>query len=202
MIRIAAVGSASAGKSAVLNATFGTAFQVDARARSTSVSEHVTTTFGDNPIEVIDSPSLEGGVVSADAYLFVCDKDLTESDYRELERIHQQRRPVAVLLNKADTYGETELFELIAHIRDRVNGLLPPHRVISCAADPIRMVHRIGADGTVVEHFEPAQPDVDNVRAVARELIAIAGGALRVRSRELSARTANKIANLWRDRAR
>ena len=83
MIRVAATGSASTGKSAVLNALFRTRFAVDARSRSTTGRVRQIVRIGEVEIEVIDNPPLPNRSrdTDADVYLLICDKDLTELEY-------------------------------------------------------------------------------------------------------------------------
>ena len=103
MISIAVVGSASTGKSSVANAVFGTAFPVDARSGSTR--EVLRRVVGD--LEVIDAPP--DTAPEADAYLLVCDKVLTATEFRHLRDLRRRKRPVAIILNKADTYEPPSL---------------------------------------------------------------------------------------------
>ena len=189
MIRIAGVGSASTGKSAVLNAVFATAFPVDARSGTTRTAVRSVV----DAIEVIDAPPDE--LVDADAYLLVCDKDLTESEMAHLRAM--RGRPVAIVLNKSDTYDAGQLDGLLNHIRSRVRGLVQPERVVACAADPVRIVHRQRADGTLTEHVVPAEADVLAVREVLQNLIAAAGSSVRVRSREWAGRLGSALKQQW-----
>lgn len=162
------------GKSALVNAVFGTAHPVDARSGATR--EPLRSVAGD--LEVVDAPP--DTLPDADAYLLVCDKDLTATEFRYLREIRHRRRPIAIVVNKADTYAAPDLEALIPHIRSRTRS-----HVVSCAADPVRIVHRERSDGTLTEHEVPAQPDVSSVIPVVRALAAEAGATVRVRSREL-----------------
>ena len=106
VIRIAVVGSASTGKSAVANAVFGTAFPVDARSGSTREVRRALV----RDLEVIDAPP--DTAPEADAYLMVCDKDLTATEFRYLRDLRRRKRPIAIVLNKADTYDAAQLSAL------------------------------------------------------------------------------------------
>ena len=187
MIRIALVGSASTGKSSVANALFGTAFPVDARSGST---RRILRTLLDD-LEIIDAPP--DSVPEADAYLLVCDKDLTATEFRHLRNLRRRKRPVAVVLNKADTYDPGQLQHLLLHIRNRVRDLVPQENVVTCAADPVRIVHREHSDGRISEHTVPATPDVESVTSVVHSVTAEAGATMRVRSRELGRRLATSL---------
>lgn len=187
MIRIALVGSGSAGKSSVANAVFGTAFPADARSGSTR--EVLRAVLGD--LEILDAPP--DSLPEADAYLLVCDKDLTATDFRQLRELKRRKRPVAVVLNKADSYDAAQLNSLLNHIRSRVADFVAADHVVACAADPVRMVEFEHSDGRFSEHRVPAQADVESVSAAVRRLAAEAGATVRVRSRELGRRLATSI---------
>lgn len=206
MICLAAIGTASTGKSAVLNALFGTGFHVDPRARSTEALAREAVPFDGTGIEVIDTAPLSGTTpergIDADVYLLVCDKDLTSIEYRNVIRLIRERRPLAIVVNKADTYGDSQMRNLVQHVRERLQGILPPHRVISCAADPIRIVYQQRQDGSAVEQFTRITPDVSSLRTVVREMIGEAEDTLRVRVREFASRAADKVSLFWNDRFR
>ena len=193
MIRIAVVGSASTGKSAVANAVFGTAFPVDARSGSTREVRRALV----RDLEVIDAPP--DTAPEADAYLMVCDKDLTATEFRYLRDLRRRKRPVAIVLNKADTYDAAQLSDLLRHIRARVRHFVAPEKVIACAADPVRIVHRERSDGRISEHGVPTQADVASVTSLVPNLTAEAGANVRVRSRELARRLATSIRERLRE---
>ena len=193
MISIAVVGSASTGKSSVANAVFGTAFPVDARSGSTR--EVLRRVVGD--LEVIDAPP--DTAPEADAYLLVCDKDLTATEFRHLRDLRGRKRPVAIILNKADTYDAAQLTGLLRHIRSRVRDFLTLEDVIACAADPVRIVHWEHSDGRISEHGVPTQADVEPVIAIVRSLTAEARASVRVRSRELGRRLATSLRERLRE---
>lgn len=193
MIRIAVVGSGSAGKSSLANALFGTAFPVDARSGST---RQVLRTVLDD-LEIIDAPP--DHMPEADAYLLVCDKDLTATEFGHLRHLRRRKRPVGIVVNKADTYDADQLNGLLLHIRTRVRDLVPDENVVACAADPVRIVHRERSDGRISEHTVPTPPDVVSVTSVVRNLTAEAAATVRVRSRELGRRLATSIRDRLRD---
>lgn len=193
MIRLAVVGSASTGKSSVANAVFGTAFPVDPRSGSTR--QLLRTTVED--LEVIDAPP--DAVPQADAYLLVCDKDLTATEFRCLQELRRRKRPVAIVLNKADTYDAAQLSGLLGHIRSRVRDLVPAENVVTCAADPVRIVHREHSDGRISEHPVPKPADIDSVSSVVSRVVEAAGASVRVRSRELGRRLVTSLRETFQD---
>ena len=105
----------STGKSALLNAVFSTtAFIVDPRAGSTKAVQKVTTQLGVHKVVVIDTPGIgdiagierteaaRQAAQSAELVLIVCDKDLTESEYRLIKIVASFGKPLLAILNKAD----------------------------------------------------------------------------------------------------
>lgn len=158
MIRLAIIGTRSAGKSSVARA-----------------------------LAIPDARIVEDEARAADAYLLVCDKDLTDADFEQLTRIARSNRPVGVALNKADTYSRPQRRVLWQHIRRRLDRIVPPERIVWCAADPVRIVLHQRRDGSVVERVEALPPDVSAVVALANELVAEAASSLRVRARLFAA---------------
>ena len=204
MIRFASTGNESTGKSAVLNAVFRTRFRVDARARSTAFPARETVRHGNSEIEVIDSPPLtmRVGKLEADAYLLVCDKDLTQPEYEEALRICRAGRALGVVLNKIDTYSTSHRVELLQHIQARLHGYVPGVRIVQCAADPVRVVYQQCPDGTTIETFVPMEPDIRELELLVHEMILEAENSFRVRTRELANRTSSRVSTFLRERLR
>jgi GTPase Era involved in 16S rRNA processing len=182
VISLAAVGSASTGKSALLNALFGTRFKVDAAARTTTGLQSDVVAFAGRHIQVIDTPPLHH--VTADAYLLVCDKDLTAAEFAELERIARKRRPVTIAINKADTFNPAQLRGLLRTVRNRVRDVVPAERVQPCAADPVRIVLARGPSGELVEHVRHGGSDAAAVARCVAAMLDDSSRTIRVRTRE------------------
>lgn len=204
MIRVAATGSASTGKSAVLNALFGTQFVVDPRSRSTIAQAIDVVRFGAAEIEVIDNPPLpdSSSRINADVYLLVCDKDLTELEFDEAVRICRAGRALSVVLNKSDTYSGPQIAGLVQHIRWRLRALVPDSDIVACAADPVRLVYEGQPDGTIFEKSAKVSADTQALEDVVRRLISQAEGTLRVRTRELAVRASERVTAFLKERLR
>lgn len=200
MIRLAAIGTASTGKSALLNAVFGTRFAVDTRSGTTGTGQIETGEMGERVIEVIDSPPLEHVFTkqTADAYLMVCDKDLIDVEYQQLTRI---TRPAALALNKADTYTRSQLRLLLQQIRRRLAGVIPPERVVACSVDPVKITLLQTADGRMLERTMPASPDTAALSPVINDLLTEAEASLRVRTRTLARDTLDTALEWIRQRS-
>jgi small GTP-binding protein len=186
MLRLAAVGTSSTGKSALLNALFGTAFAVDPRAGSTTRQAAASVTFEGTELEVIDTPPLEthGALVKADLFLLVCDKDLIEAEYEIALRLSRTGRPLVVALNKSDTYDRRQHSVLREHLRQRLAGVVPPGRIVASAADPVRLIDEFRPDGSTVERVTSAEPHLDEIVRALHDAIEEAKASLRVQARE------------------
>jgi tRNA U34 5-carboxymethylaminomethyl modifying GTPase MnmE/TrmE len=191
VIRIAAVGIASTGKSSVLNAVFGTSFPVDVRARTTTRVLEAVEDFEGTTLHITDTPPLGEAMsqthVDADVFLLVCDKDLTAVEHAEVARIARLERPVAIVLNKSDMFSGTQRDQLLNLLERRTSQWVPVRRVVSCAASPIRIVHSPDANGILTEHTIHPEPDISELLMVIRRMIAEAGQSPRVLAREFSA---------------
>ena len=196
MIRFAAIGTASTGKSAVLNAVFGTRFAVDVRAGA-SAEQSAAIEFEGEQLEVIDTRPVESVFtrMQADAYLLVCDKDLIDLEYQQIVRI---ARPLGVAVNKSDTYSRPQMRQLLQQIRRRAAGIVPAERIVACAADPVRISYRQAPDERLLEQTVAAPPEVEALLPVIRELIAEAEGSIRVRTRKVALQTREAAVNWLR----
>lgn len=211
MIRFAVVGTASTGKSALLNALFDTRFAVDARARSTKSASRVLLDTASGPLEIIDNPPLETAALrlEADAYLLVCDKDLIDVEFDAAARIARAHRALGVAVNKADTWSRSDLRQLLGLIRYRLDGIVPADRVVPCAAEPVRIAWQHMRDGRVVERHAPSRPDLEALFPLVGELLDEADASIRVRarrvtgrSRELAAGAAATVSGWLKDKSR
>jgi predicted GTPase len=199
MIRLAAIGTASTGKSAVLNALFGSKFPVDARAETNGADRTAAIEYEGTEILLIDTAPLEtvSTRAGADAYLLVCDKDLTDLEYQQMVRVSASR-PAGVAVNKSDTYSRAQMRQLLQQIRRRLDHIVPRDRIVACAADPVRITYRKTPDGHSVEEVSAAQHDVHDLRSVVRDLISDAELSLRVRTRAIAKQGREAAANWLR----
>jgi predicted GTPase len=199
MIRFAAIGTASTGKSAVLNAVFGTSFTVDPRAGATRADTRATVEFDGRQIEVIDTPPLERLLTRqhADAYLLVCDKDLIDTEHEQIVRI---TRPAGVAVNKSDVYTQSQMRLLLQQIRRRLNGIVPAERIVPCSAEPVRIIHRESEEGHLAEVAAAGQPELQFLMPLVRALIAEADASLRVRTRTIAMQTRDAAISWLRER--
>lgn len=185
-LHVAVFGRVSAGKSALANALLGrAAFEVGVL--------HGTTTEADAArwdeasaagLVLIDTPGINelGGEARealafdvaeiSDIVVFVADGDLTREERDALHVLGNTGRPLLLVLNKADRYGDDECARLLDRLRDHGGGHVRPNDVMAVAARPApRVVVDVDAAGVEHRREEARAPAVDALR---RHLLAIA----------------------------
>jgi len=192
-IHIAAFGRVGVGKSALLNALlekplFSTSpLHGETRAETRADWDLLR----DGQVVLIDTPGideLDGQARAelayrvcqrADVILMVCEGDLTEVEYEALRQLASRKRPLLLVLNKADRYSAGELELLVDRLIERVSAWLPASAVITAAADPRpRIVIRKLADGSEIEEARARKPDVLALKQVLWDLLERDGKSL------------------------
>ncbi|HEY4294381.1 GTP-binding protein [Luteibacter sp.] len=185
-LHVAVFGRVSAGKSALGNALLGRdAFTVGVLHGTTTEADAArleeASTAG---LVLIDTPGINelGGEAReklafdvaevSDLVVFVADGDLTREERDALRMLAATRRPLLLVLNKADRYGDDEREGLLARLREHSAGLVGAEDVIAVAARPSpRDVVEVDATGHEHRTPEPRPADVSALRA---RLLAIA----------------------------
>jgi small GTP-binding protein len=212
-IHIAAFGRVGTGKSSILNALLGREIfstsplhgetKIQQRSQWDSVnSDHVV--LIDTPgIDELDGETREELARSiariSDIVLLVCEGDLTETEFWAARDLAGRNRPLLLVLNKSDRYGEGELDSLLNHLRDRCGEFIEPNDVLAASADP-RPEQVIRIDEAGQEHsFERARkPDIDGLKRHLWNILEKQGKTLAALNaalftRELDGRIASKI---------
>lgn len=191
-VHIAVFGRVGTGKSSLLNALIGERrFSVSPLHGETRASRMEPWEVEAGGVFLIDTPGLDeaGGeereqlarevANRADLVIFVLDGDMTESERQALATLLSRGRPVVVALNKADQYNADELEALLASIRRRTAGLVPPADVIAVAADPrpqsVIEVDETGAESVVLR---PRSPDIERLKLRLWEIFEAEGKTL------------------------
>lgn len=189
---VAVYGLINAGKSSLINALAGTSGRPTGPTGGTTreVAEvgwrEVDAEVGGFDVRLLDTPGLEevGDEVSsslateaatgADLVVFVVAEDLTATARRALVELRDVGKPIVVALNKVDLLSPDEEASILAAIRDRLEGVVPPEDVVAIAAAPI-VRERVG------EKVEARRGDPHVEALVARLMVAIAesGGDLK-----------------------
>ncbi len=192
-VHIAVFGRVSVGKSSVLNALLGK------EVFSTSILHGETKTVGmkaweeyqDGGLFLLDTPGIneiEGeereqmahDVASrADLLLFVVDSDLTDVEMEALKIIAEDKRPILLVVNKADQYSEDEQLQLRKIIRDRVKAYIAPENIVFTAAQPAKQtVVYIDEDGSENETVRQRPVDIVNLKSRVWDIIESEGKTL------------------------
>jgi hypothetical protein len=73
---------------------------------------------------------------AADGILFIVDQDLRAPEVAAIERFATLRKPLAVVLNKADQFNAVDRDAILLSIRAKLPAKFPPDRVVAVAARP------------------------------------------------------------------
>ncbi len=192
-LHIAAVGRVSTGKSSLLNALIGEA-RFAASPLHGETKQSAMTPWSEveaGGVFLIDTPGLDeaGGehreriarevAGRADLVIFVLDGDLTDSEQKALATLVTAGRPVVVALNKRDLYTRDEIDSLLASIRDKTSGLVPPAQVLAVAAEPRpQTVMQIDPQGGEIATERERPPEIDELRLRLWQIIEAEGKTL------------------------
>lgn len=192
-IHIAAFGRVGVGKSALLNALLEKPlFTTSPLHGETRAEERADwDLLREGQVVLIDTPGideLDGQARAdlayrvcqrADVILMVCEGDLTQVEYEALRQLASRKRPLLLVLNKADRYSASELELLVERLRERVSAWLPASCVITATAEPrSRTVIRKLADGSEHEEAQARKPDVGALKQVLWDLLERDGKSL------------------------
>lgn len=192
-LHVAVFGRVSVGKSSVLNALIGR------DVFSTSILHGETKTVGMEPWEeyhdggvfLLDTPGINEidgedrekmahEVASrADLLLFVIDSDLTDVEMNALEIVAETKRPIILIVNKADQYNENEQLQLRKIIRDRVKELIAPENIVFTSAQPAsQTVIYVDDDGNENETVRRRPVDIVNLKSRLWDIVESEGKTL------------------------
>lgn len=185
-MHVAAFGRVSVGKSALLNALAGRS--VFATSVLHGETKHSAQTlwqeYDSGGVYLIDTPGIDevDGVErseiarhvaqQADVILFIVDGDMTDIEYQALFELNTPSQPMLLILNKADRLGSAESERLLAHLRRRVDGLIPAGLVLAASAEPDAELELVEQeDGSLQEVRVRPDANVDAVRAALWQLL-------------------------------
>jgi small GTP-binding protein len=220
-IDLAVFGRVSVGKSALLNALLGRdAFEVGVlHGTTTARSMQPWSEASDGHVHLVDTPGIEeldgeqrerlahDIAGRCDLLLFVVDGDMTASETDALQRIAASRRPLLLVLNKADRYSESQLDELLTRLRQHAAGVVAAENVLAVAARPAPItVLKVAADGSETEVTRQRGIDIDALRARLLAILESEGKTLAALNAalfagQLSDEVGERLAALRRDLA-
>ena len=178
-IHIAVFGRVSVGKSALVNALLGeerfTTSPLHGETRTIQSGQWHE--FRDGNIFLIDTPGINEVDGEArerlardvarrsDLVLFVVDGDLTQVEIDALRALVETRRPLLLVLNKADRYTSEERQQLTESLLRHAGDLLHPDNLVTAAAQPApQWVIRVDADGNEHEEQRQRPPQIDALK--------------------------------------
>ncbi|MBD2207219.1 DUF697 domain-containing protein [Calothrix sp. FACHB-1219] len=221
IIKIAAFGLVSRGKSAVLNAL------LEDKILQTGPLNGVTQwprsvrwqPGGKVQVELIDTPGLdeiEGEsranmarevARQADLILFVVSGDITRTEYQALLELRQSQKPLILVFNKIDLYPDTDRAAIYANLQQLGAGHpqaqpLLPDEIVMVAAEPAPMEVRVEwPDGRVSYEWETPPTQVEELKQTILNILNREGRSLLalnalIQAREAEAAIAQKTVDL------
>ncbi|MEA5573638.1 GTP-binding protein [Calothrix sp. UHCC 0171] len=213
VIRIAAFGLVSRGKSAVLNALLGQKIlQTGPLNGVTQYPRSVRWSPSDKvQIELIDTPGLDeiAGEVraqmardvaqQADLILFIVSGDITRTEYQALLELRKSQKPLILVFNKVDLYPDTDREAVYRNLQQLGAGNLlekplQPDEIVMVAAEPAPLEVRVEyADGKVDYEWENLPPKIDELRQIILTILNREGRSLLALNALVQAREAEEI---------
>jgi small GTP-binding protein len=188
VIRIAAFGLVSRGKSSVVNALLGQKILATGPLHGVTQwprSVRWTPASGKVQVELIDTPGLdeiEGEARAnmarevasqADLILFIVAGDITRTEYQALCELRQSQKPLMLVFNKIDLYPDTDRQEIYRQLQVLGTGtsdreteqILSPDEIIMVAAEPQPVPVRVEwGDGRVTQEWETPPPQIEELQ--------------------------------------
>ena len=190
VIRIAAFGLVSRGKSAVVNALLGQKIlQTGPLNGVTQWPKSVRWTpnnEGKVQVELIDTPGLDEiqgetrtlmafeVAQSADLILFVVAGDITRTEYQALCELRKTQKPLILVFNKIDLYPDQDREAIYRQLQQlgtgspkdrRLQKILSEDEIVMVAAEPTPLEVRVEwPNGEVSYEWETPPPQVDELK--------------------------------------
>jgi small GTP-binding protein len=188
VIRIAAFGLVSRGKSAVVNALLGQKILPTGPLHGVTQwprSVSWTPPSGKVKVELIDTPGLDEiqgearakmaqeVATLADLILFIVAGDITRTEYQALCELRQSHKPILLVFNKIDLYPEKDRVEIYQQLQKLGTGaieqgleqILSTDEIIMVAAEPQAIPVRVEwPDGTITQEWETPPPQIDELK--------------------------------------
>lgn len=228
VIRIAAFGLVSRGKSAVLNALLNRpVLQTGPLHGVTQFPHTVRWTAVDSDkvqVELIDTPGLDeiDGEAradlarqiaqQADLILFIVAGDITRTEYKALQELRAAHKPLILVFNKIDLYPDYDRQVILRQLQkwatlDQAVAPITLRDIVLVAADPAPIPVRVELpDGTVRYEQEAPSPQIVALRQAILDLLnregrsLLALNALR-QAREVERTIAHQTLDYWEQEA-
>jgi len=192
-IHIAVLGRVSVGKSSVLNALIGER-RFSTSALHGETRQHAMAQWDEQEsgsLFLIDTPGINeidgearermAREVSgrSDLVLFVIDGDMTDSEYRTLQEVAGEHRPLLLVLNKCDRYSTAQRQQLRSSLLARLADIIDPVNFIEVSADPAPRIYiHLDAEGRETESERSPPADVRALKERIWEILEAEGKTL------------------------
>ncbi|MEM1392753.1 MAG: GTP-binding protein [Cyanobacteria bacterium P01_H01_bin.150] len=197
VIRIAAFGLVSRGKSAVLNALMGQ--KILETGPLNGVTQYPRSIRwnpgGKVEVELIDTPGLDeiagearGEMArevtrQADLILFVVSGDITRIEYEALLDLRKAQKPLILVFNKTDLYPDTDKKAIYSNLQQLAAGSsarpLKPDEIVMVAAEPAPIEVRVEyADGSSDYEWETLPPQIEELQQTILKILNREGRSL------------------------
>jgi uncharacterized protein len=213
VIKIAAFGLVSRGKSAVLNALLGEKIlQTGPLNGVTQYPRSVRWNPGGKvQVELIDTPGLDeiqgelraqmarDVARQADLILFIVSGDITRTEYQALLELRQAQKPLILVFNKIDLYPDTDRTAIYKNLQQLGAGHpqrkpLKPDEIVMIAAEPSPLEVRVEfPDGRVDYEWETPLPQVDELKQTILNILNREGRSLLALNALIQAKYAEDI---------
>ena len=173
-LHIAAFGTISSGKSALLNTLAGKTVFASGVVGGTTVRRAEVRWDSEERVVLVDTPGLgEAGdddheriareqAMDADLILFVLDGAMKDFEFRALAQLASAKKPIVVCLNKSDWYTEGDREALLEQVKEYVAAFLAPDAVVAVRTKSASRTRvRLSHDGSEVEETVTLEQDIE-----------------------------------------
>jgi uncharacterized protein len=173
---IAMFGEASAGKSSLVRSLVPDAEpETGVTAGTTRTVRHYRWSLASGDVvELADVPgsgderelgeTALAEAVRAHLVIYVCDGDLSRSQFDDVETLAAVGKPLVVAVNKADWYSEQDLQKIVVRLAERLAHLQPPPEVVPVVAGGTERVLQADDRGREVSRERPRATRVEPLR--------------------------------------
>ncbi len=118
----------------------------------------------------LDRLSIEE-VQRAHVAVYLCDGDLTASQYEELQAVLETGKPCIIAVNKSDRYAPDELQQIIHKLQQRVQAIAENIPVVTITAGGEREYIRLTADGHEERIIRPIAVDISELQQALTKMM-------------------------------
>lgn len=179
---VAVFGHISSGKSSLIRALAPDAKTTVSATGGTTVNveHHMWSSPAGDTVLLADVPGTQDSATRsatamaearrAHVVIYICDGDLSASQWNDVQTLIAHGKPMLIALNKQDRYAADALDQLREHIAQRFPRRQRPG-IVPCSAGGQQAVVLTDADGNSREDTRARPPAVDALRAAINDMI-------------------------------